>query len=243
MILVDSRIGSKELLPFIRRAGVLCELGSLEFGDAAFEGNGPSGKIMVGVERKRLHDMLNCIDDHRYTGHQKIGMARMYAKSFLVVEGSWMPSNPDGWLLEGFNGGSWVPCRYRSRRTIYSKLYRYLLSVQLSGVIITYSRDIWHTAYNICEIFHYFQKRWENHTSLLETQKLQIPDMNAKPSLTRRWAAEIEDVGVKLSQEAESLFGSPLSLAESTEADWMSIKGIGKKTAQKIVKEIRGKRS
>ncbi len=218
-----------------------CSKGTLEFADAAFEGNGPHGRIMIGIERKTLHDMLACIDDARYSAHQKPGMAQMYAKSFLLVEGMWKPHDPEGWLMEGFQGGtSWGLCRYRSQRTLYSKLYRYLLSVSLSGVIITFSRDLVQTAWNICEIYQYFQKRWDNHTALIQTQTLNIPDFNRKPSLVRRWAAELEGIGVKYSMEAERMFKRPIALANSDEMDWLSLKGVGPKTALGIIREIRG---
>lgn len=240
MILVDPRIGSNELLSPIRQFGVPVQLCQLEYGDACFDGNGPKGTISVGMERKKLQDMLHSIDDSRYSAHQLPGMAKLYDKSILIVEGAWKPNVDDGTLMEGFNG-KWTPCRYRSQRTLYSKLRRYLISISLSGVIITYSRNLEQTAYDICEHYHYFQKRWDQHTSLQEMQKLNIPCLNGKPSLVRKWAADIDSIGVKLSQEAEELFKTPIALAESLPSQWTSIKGIGQPTAEKIVQQIRGK--
>lgn len=241
MILVDRAVGSKELRPLIVGMGVMCDEASLGYGDAAMEGHGPDGTISIGVERKTLHDMLNCIDDARYASHQRVGMAKMYSKSFLIIEGHWRPHDSEGFLMEGWAGGtSWGYCRYRSQRTMYSKLYRYLISVALSGIIITYSRDLKHTAINICEIFHYFQKRWQDHTSLLEVQKLAIPSMNGKPTLVRRWASDLEGIGVKHSMDAERLFKTPIALAESDEREWLRVPGVGVKTAQSIIKEIHG---
>lgn len=241
MILVDRRIGSQELIPHIKRIGVTVEKADLQFGDAAFEGKGPDGTIAIGVERKTLHDMLTCIDDARYSGHQRVGMAQMYTVSILMIEGHWKPHDAQGVLMEGFNGGvSWGYCKYRSQRTMYSKLYRYLLSVSLSGVLVSYSRDPFHTAYNICEAFHYFQKPWTAHTSLQEVQKLNLPTLNAKPSLVRKWAADIEGIGTKLSLDAERLFKSPIRLANAEELDWLKIPGVGVKTARQVVREIWG---
>ncbi|MGH7184520.1 MAG: helix-hairpin-helix domain-containing protein [Nitrospiraceae bacterium] len=241
MIILDTAVGSKELLSLIRKRGVLCEKVPLKFADAAFEGHGPEGIISIGVERKALHDMLACIDDSRYSAHQLPGMASMYTKSFLIVEGEWRPHDQDGTLMEGFKGGtSWGACRYRSQRVLYSKLYRYLISVSLAGVIITYSKNMDHTAQNIVELFHYFQKPWHKHTALLETQKLNIPSLNGKPTLRRRWAADLEGVGVVGSQAADKQFKTAFSLANADESEWLKIPGIGVKTAQSIVSEIRG---
>lgn len=248
MIIIDYREETKDkqaknldLMPHIKAIGVPVEKGDLQFGDAAFEGRGPDGTISVGIERKRLHDVLNCIDDARLSGLQLIGMKQMYTVRVLMIEGHWKPHDNLGILMEGFNGGSsWSFCRYRSQRTMYNKLYRYLISVSLSGVIVNFSRDPYHTAFNICEWFHYFQKKWEGHTAMQELQKVAIPTMNSRPSLVRKWANDLEGVGTKLSADAERMFRSPVKLANSEEADWLRIPGVGVKTAQAIWREING---
>ncbi len=254
MILVDQAIGSGrdksggELLqPIIRRLGVPCETTQLTYGDAAMEGNGPDGPITLGVERKTLQDMLQCVDDARYSAHQLVGMTKLYSKSFLILEGMWERGTPgsalDGVLIQGFNhGSSWGPLRSvgGGRTTLYSKLYRYLISVQLAGVIITYSNDLVQTACQIVEIQQYFQKKWKDHTALRECQKLAIPSLSGRPSLCKRWANELTDVGVIHGEEAERLFKTARKLAAAGEQDWMAISGIGVKTARQIVREING---
>ncbi len=243
MILVDRRVGSSDLMSRILQIGVECDLASLEYGDAAFEGQGPHGTILVGVERKTINDVLMCIDDGRLTGHQKPGMKVMYGQRFLIVEGMFTPSSPPatvGMLYEGFDKGrKWGPVR-GGRPVLYSKLFRFLMSVQMSGMPWIQSIDPWHTAYNICEMYHWYQKPWSKHTSMLQTQTHNLPEFYGKPSLTRKWAADITDIGVKYSQIAESMFKTPIRLANSQERDWMRIKGIGAKTARQIIKEIQG---
>lgn len=238
-ILVDYRTGSKELLPLILKNNVKAEIAELPFGDFCFDGNGPRGTISVGVERKTLHDMLACVEDSRYAAHQRPGMAQMYDKQFLFIEGAWKP-HEDGLLMEGFSGNSWGFCKFSSRKTMYYKLFRYLLSVSMSGVIVIQCRDMFHTAYNICEVYQYFQKRWEDHTSMLQTQTLNIPSLTGKPSLVRRWAAELTGIGTKHSMDADRIFKTPLALANSDESDWMRLPGVGAASAMRIVREIMG---
>jgi ERCC4-type nuclease len=245
VILLDSRGGQNQdyintLVGHIKRIGVQVELTQLQYGDVAFEGKGPDGTIMVGIELKKLHDILNCIDDSRYN-MQRVGMKQMYQVSALYVEGHWKPHDSSGLLMEGFNGGvSFGYCKHRTGRTMYAKLRRYLYSVSLSGVLVCHCRDAFHTAYDICELFHYFQKRWTDHTSLLETQKLNIPALTRRPTLCRKWAADLTDIGVKLSLDAERHFRTPIQLANADEKDWLRIPGVGVKTAQQIVREIMG---
>ena len=250
MILIDYREetetkkkANQDLFQHLQRMHLPVEVTTLNFGDAAVEVNGPEGPLMVGIERKRLHDMLNCIDDARYSAHQRIGMKEDFDISVLMLEGFWKPHDPEGILMEGFSGGiSWGYARPRGQRVMYSKLYRYLISVALSGVIVTYSRDPFNTAYNIAEWHHYGQKSWHQHTSLKELQKIAIPTLNRRPSLTRKWANDLNDIGTKLSELAERQFRSPLALAQADEREWLKIPGVGVKTAQSIVREIWGQR-
>lgn len=252
MILVDPKGYTKQELAEnvprqfvnrIKQLGVSAEISDLSYGDFAFEGRGPQGSVAVGVERKTLHDMLTCIEDSRYSAHQRIGMKSMYNVSVLMLEGYWKPHDPQGILMEGFSGGtSWAYCRHGSQRTMYSKLYRYLISVQLTGVIVSLSRDIFHTAYNVVEWYQYFQKAWSGHISMQELHKMALPQLHGKPPLVRKWAADIEGVGVKMSDLAARHFKRPITLAQADESEWLRIPGVGVKTAQQIVREVWGNR-
>jgi ERCC4-type nuclease len=217
----------------------------MEYGDAMFEGNGPGGVVLIGIERKTLGDMLQCVEDARYASHQLPGMKMLYSKSYLSLEGLWAPGTTMEYsdkLMVGYrNGSSWGPFKQGNGRTpMYAKLFRYLLSVGLAGVTITQSLNLWHTAYNICEIFAYYQKPWKSHTSLQEVQKVSLPVMFGKPSLTMRWASDIEDVGVIMAAQAEAKFKTPFALATSEEMDWLTLEGMGVPRARRIIREIRG---
>jgi len=239
MILVAHETGSRELLPTIQRIGYQAVLANLKYADFAFEGNGPEGVINIGVERKSLHDMLHCIDDARYAGVQRGGMRTLYQLSFLAIEGLYKPHDNEGTLMEGFKGGaSWGVCRYRQRPPLYSKLFNYLVSVALSGVIITPSRDQYGTAYNVCMLYEYFRKAWDDHTSLLEIQLLPLAEIGGRPTLVRRCAAQIDGLGVKLSSRADDIFSSLHEMGNSDETDWVKIHGISPRTAKRIAREI-----
>ena len=248
MIYVDPRVGSGvaerggDLLPYIQALKIKAEKQPLPFGDACCEGNGPKGRISIGIERKRLSDVLNCVDDGRFSGHQNIGMKQLYQVQVLMVEGVWKPDTATGYLMECVSALTWRPFKYRSQYTRYSKLFRYLLSIQLSGTCVIITRDIEHTAFNIVEIYQYFQKKWDDHTALLDTQRVIIPDLNGKPPLVRLWATDLEGVGVKLSQDAATLFKAPIHLAQSDETDWLRIRGIGAATAKSIINQIWGRK-
>lgn len=257
MILFDPRDGgikkrdgelstSEIMVSHCRKVGVLAERSLLPSADAAFEGNGPRGSIMVGVERKTIPDLLKCIQDGRYN-EQRVKMLTQYQRSILLVEGMWRPHDENFFLMESRNGSDYYYSNFRSKKAMYSTVYRYLISVSLSGVIVTYSRNLWETAFNICEWFHYFQKRWEDHTAMLDIHRVNLPSLNYNPNilkfeapLVRKWATDINGVGIKYSMEAERLFKFPYKLAMADEADWMQIQGIGAATAKRIVRDIWG---
>lgn len=240
MIAVDYNRGSIELLPLIQRFGVEAEKSSIP-ADFCFEGNGPHGQILIGVERKTLSDLLACIEDARLSGHQIIKMGQLCQISFVIVEGKWKPDDQgSGVLYVQKDGDKWFPYREKSATVMYAKIRRYLFSLSLAGVQVIYSRDMVHTAYDVCELYWYFQKKWKDHTSLLEVQKVALPRLWGKPSLVRKWASDLEGIGTNLSQDAEKLFKKPITLACADEEEWLRLPGVGVKTAQSIIKEIWG---
>ena len=243
MIYVDHREkpkgASQELVGHIKRFGVKAEVAELPYGDFCFDGYDSKGPIVIGVERKRLHDMLQCIDDARYNGHQRVGMSKFYRESWLLIEGHWRYHDPKGLLMEG-NGQAWWECKPFGRHVLYSKLRRYLFSVSRSGVEVMYTRDMTHTAYDVVELFHYYQKR--NHTAMLEIHKPNIAVLHGKPTLVRKWAESIDGVGQVYGAAAARLFKTPIGLAMSEPMEWQGIPGIGAKKAADICKQIEGKR-
>ena len=249
MILVDTKEhkgnkgdNTKILISHIRARGVAAESDNLPYGDFAFEGKGPEGPVFVGIERKAHHDMLNCIDDSRFSALQMNGKKNLYGVRILLLEGRWMPHYQTGVMLERWDDRTpWNYCKPAGKAVMYYKLYRYLMSVSLAGFIVNYSQDLQHTAYNVVEWYQYFQKRWEDHTAMQEKQILNMPCITGNSSLALRWAAEIDGVGVKKSQAAEKLFNrKAIRLANSDEQDWLRIPDIGPATAKKIVDEIHG---
>lgn len=239
MIYVDYNKGSIELLPLIQRLGVPAERTSLASADFAFEGNGPDGSIYIGIERKTLHDMLNCIEDARYN-RQRVDMKNLYNICVLMVEGHWR-AHEAGYLMEGFNNGvSWGYAKHRSSRTMYSSLYRYLIGVASTGVTICYPKTMEQCARDVVEWYHFWNKPYNQHRSMREIEKVSIPALNFRPRLVRKWAEDLPGVGVEIGELAERKFRKPIVLAQADETEWLQIPGVGVKTAKAIVKEIRG---
>jgi hypothetical protein len=152
----------------------------LEFGDAMWEGKGPGGQtVLVGVERKRLSDLIKCMQDRRLSGFQLPGLNRTYAFVTLLVEEMWRPGPGGeievyGWVHAEKKHG-WKPFYTvgpeRERVSVnYRQVITYLHSLSLRA-ITTYGEP-WRvirtgtaagTAAEYAALYHMWQKPWDEH--------------------------------------------------------------------------------
>jgi len=96
MIYVDYRAGSKELIKPLAKALNLDPADvetDLKYGDISFTGRGIGGAPLdIGIEYKKLGEMITCCRDGRFAGHQLPGLTgpkKMYDRAWLLVEGAW----------------------------------------------------------------------------------------------------------------------------------------------------------
>lgn len=92
MITVDYRQGSHELVEPLRAKGLeVYETETPEempFGDVAFEGRGEKGKrVQIGIEFKKLEELVGALRTERLQGHQAPGMQDAYDFRYLLIEG------------------------------------------------------------------------------------------------------------------------------------------------------------
>ena len=151
MISVDDRIGSIELIPILQSAAqTLCSAKHkvippvtstrLVAGDVCFDGNGQGGKrIAVGIERKRLRDMINSIRTGRYAGSQLPTMLDLYDDCYLIIEG-YQRCGQDGELetlltrAESFSSGlsgKWAPLTIGNNQTFrFTELDHFICTME-----------------------------------------------------------------------------------------------------------------
>jgi ERCC4-type nuclease len=242
MITIDNRIGSKDLLKYFPKGEA--KLGRLQYADASFLGKNSQGISSVGVERKKLEDLLSSMQTGRLAGSQLIGLTNTYDVVYLIIEGVWRVGG-DGVLekLKGRKRKAWKPVVLGQRRYMARELDSFLNTLQLkAGVLIRESGTARHTAMIIRNLYKWWQK--DDHISHLAIHKNRFRDSTVqltRPPLVRRVAAELDGVGWKRSLAVAKKFTSVARLAEASEKDWMGIKGIGKTIAKRVVKEIQGK--
>lgn len=242
MILVDSRIGSVDLakrIPACLGAPTV-ELTTLEFGDLAFAGSGPDGDTLIGLEVKKIGDVIQCIVGGRFVGHQLPGLLATYGFSYLIVEGNYR-EGPDG-VLEVPWGAGWG--QIASGFTV-EKLNNWLTTVQeLAGIRIrqTYKRR--DTAALAVSLYHWYQKPWTEHKSLnviynppAGPRGVQLGPHH-EPTPVERVASTMPGVKWMRAQAIGKKFSTVKEMVDAPEESWLEIDGIGKGTMRNARKYL-----
>lgn len=239
---VDTRAGSGPLIPLLQRRGVKdVEPATLYAGDIAIDGNGPEGRpISVGIEYKKLGDMLQCIDNGRFVGHQLPAMLDTYEVPILLVEGIWRERS-DG-ILEVPTGPTWKPIRTGAGSAMASTLVGFLLTMELKvGIRVMRTGT---TSQTVDWLYHmnrwWTSKEWEEHRAHLAFDNSQALALISRPSLVRRVAGQLPGVGMGRSGPVARRFSSCVDMVLASESEWQEIEGIGKGTARKVVAALNG---
>jgi ERCC4-type nuclease len=240
MIYVDRREGSIDLDPLIVSPHIVV---TLDYGDVMFDGEGGEGVALIGVERKRITDLINSIASGRLVGHQLPGMFRTYDVSYLFVEGIMKGDRMTGELLHSKDGGKSFRTVSFGKKTWTEKgVCNFLTTLETKTPLhIRLTRDARATARMIEYLAGWWGEKWEKHSSHLALHK----GMNfrsspqrvslmptEKPSLVRMIAAELPGVGVGRSLPVGEKFRSVREMFDASEKDWQSIPGFGKVTSK-----------
>lgn len=235
---IDNRVGAKELSPYVN---VKHELARLKYGDISFMGNGPDGLVIVGIERKRVGDLLSSIATGRLSGHQLIGMLQSFHYSYLLIEGLWQ-SNPKQGILEVYRAGKWKALEVSRRHWMAREVNNYLNTLAVKCNI-----KVWRTANKsqsgrwIGDLYAWWQKPWDKHRAHTQFHVEPIKGAYLKtPNIVHRMVKEVKGVGWDKGEVIAKRFKTVFDLVMASKEELMSIPGIGNKLADNIIKELRG---
>jgi ERCC4-type nuclease len=229
---------SIELQPLIESRGVKTKVDKLKFGDYCWEGNGPHGMVLIGVERKRIRDLLSCIRTGHLHGLQTAGMHDTYDECYLLVEGI-VRSNPDDGLLEEGTRNGWRQVMLGHQAFMWEWMDHFLITTELQTRF-----RVWRTgtqeesATQLASLFRYWQKEWGDHKSARVFYRRPDPVVaNGPLPFRRRAAKELTSIGYEKSIHIANHFRTARDMALAGESEWMKIPGIGETLAKSIVNE------
>jgi ERCC4-type nuclease len=207
----------------------------LEFGDVAIMGNGPDGPVTVGIERKRIRDLVNSIASGRLVGHQIPGMMKDYHKSYLLIEGQFRAHRITK-EIETLAGRVWKEASMGKNKIRWRDLWMFLNSLSvMTGVVVYHCMGMKETVDLITTLDEWWSKDWDKHKGHLAMYKTTQtgPYMSLrKPTLLRRMASELPGIGFGRSKAVEELFKTVPAMLSATEEEWLEVEGIGKVTAK-----------
>lgn len=241
-ILVDERIGSADLAPHIAETHTPVELTRLEYGDAAWIGNGPDGAIVpVGVELKAIGDLLRVVADGRFAGHQLLGLKRNYGRIYLVVEGL-ISEGEDGQLLVR-RGPAWAPVSWGRRVWRYAEVVSWVATMEeVAGLRVRHTASRRGTAQLLVHLYNWWTKKEyaEHRSHLADYTVPPPPGWLVPPNLVTKMAKEIPGFGWERGRAVGQHFKSPREMTNAPASEWAAIKGVGKGLSMRAVAAMVG---
>lgn len=235
MILVDYREdsehkGSNGLWDDLKKTSLPLEQAKLEFGDLMFIGNGPEGEVSVGLEFKKIRDLLQSVRSGRYQGHQLLGM-QGFDFRYLLIEGEYH-SDAQGLVTLRAGRTLWKPA---PGRMASAELRKTLIGLPLrAGTLVWETRTRRDTIEWITDLYRgWTDKPWDAHTSHIAIYR---PPTLVAISDKRITFTTLPGIGTKTSLLVEKHFrGNIRRAANASIHEWGKIDGVGLKTAERII--------
>jgi ERCC4-type nuclease len=243
VILLDRRIGSSDLYQPLRAFGLPVHLTTLDSADVAWLGRGLGEEpVPIGVEIKRIGDLLTSITTGRLSGYQLPKLINEYRHAWLLIEGQYR-SGAEG-LLETRQGAVWAPHALGRSPWTYREVEAFLTTLEVrAGVHVRRAWNRGETAALVAMLYQWWTaKGYDEHRA---HQAMYSPAMDAgllyKPSLARRVAAELPGIGIGKSGAVADRFKTVRRLVGASEEEWQEVPGIGKTLAKRISDALEGK--
>lgn len=254
MLRIDYRAGSKDLVkPLQKLLGeenvyMTSSPKEMPDGDVAFEGLGIGGDpVRIGVEFKKLGEMITCCRDGRFAGDQLPGLTgpkKIYDYAWLLIEspsGGWRAN--DAGFVSTYQGPrrGWVPVPGRMRASEFEK---HLLTFAVCGGVYvqhTDSRDA------TCRFLVNLYRWWTDVALDAHTSHLAVhtPSLLGEVSGFREAVMKWPGIGLKVSRDVEEMFnGSIRQACQAQTEEWAEITTNGRRlgfpTAQRIDRFLSG---
>lgn len=261
MIFIDNRAGSAALVNHTPLGdGTIAQLTRLDSADAMFVGNGPTGTLLVGVEVKRIDELIAAQQSGRLTT-QVERMLDTYGRSYLAYYG-YICTDDEDLLLYDISGATnytyGVPefpdHVYASfgapidgnvgRKVPYAYLFNLLSDLDESGIRYVHCNTYADVATYIGRLHRAWSKPWASRTYLRTVDNSQpqplIPRYATDKSEHERIklfvavASHLPGMGYTRALAVAKHFTSMRALFNASVMELMSVDGVGKTGATRL---------
>lgn len=242
--------GSVEFERPLRRLGLPTRVRTMKFGDFAFYGQGPTGTVRVGIERKTIGEMVGDDSQRRFVGHQLPGLIERYDYRFLIVEGLTKVDPHWGSLLEGkeVKQGKmvvWFEAGWGRGRQTFEHYTKRDLTLRLKAALhVLRSANREETAFLLHALYGWFQKDWKAHKSAFKVEEAQ-PDAAIldERTMRRKTFNQWPYISWERSARVSRVFRSVTEASNATVEQWMVALNVkeGRRMATEIVAFLHGK--
>lgn len=259
MLTLDPRRGSGDLLRLMMQRGVPCQLREMPYGDASWSGKvADDVPIRIGVELKRVTDVLQCIHDGRFAGHQLVGLLSTYDLVWLLVEGGYRAGKLGvlelpAWRKKRRAWVDYATLTGSTRQYMWRDLQHWLSTMRYrAGVLIdhVYNHDA--AADWLAAEYGWWNQPWGKHRAHLALhagKDIGIGDgaveiFNYRPNHVGLVSAVLPGIGYEKARAVQKHFKSVRELVGAGVDEWAGIlvgkKRLGHVVAQKVVAALNG---
>jgi ERCC4-type nuclease len=210
-------------------------------GDFMFTGNGPGDEpILVGIERKRMRDMVNSLRGGRLAGEQIPKLLR-YDQPYIIFESRWKTDWVTGQAVEKW-GRDWTPVLSGTKQIITGlEIQSALNDIQDKTLIkILHTEDPKQTVELVVQLAYSWAKPWDKRNHHLDLHRPVQYQSADKASTVRRVAFALNGIGWEKSLEIESHFPTVEAMVGATVQEWGKLPGFGKVLSRKIYGQLHG---
>jgi ERCC4-type nuclease len=251
VILVDGREGSRELTSRLGGDCLECLLNNAAgeaVGDVAFHGNGPDGDIAVGIEVKRITDLLTAETNGRLAATQLPRMLDYWDITWLLAVGEYR-RDAEGQLsvrrADKFGHERWASYRVGSRPVPWGYLEAFLCELQEVGVRIKQVRDYDEAAEWVRVLYRWWDKPWTKHKAMRKLDssrsgELLLPGLDVNTEQAVRTYATFPSLGFERALVAAHYFPNIRAAVNADIREWTEVYGVGKVIARGIIRAVKG---
>jgi ERCC4-type nuclease len=240
LIYIDTAEGSRELYQSFKPHEA--ELINLGFADIAFEGNTANGSGVIGIEYKKVNELVGSILSERLVCEQIPKLCQAVDVAYLLIEGYVRKDYRSSTLITLF-GKTWQPYKYSSM-VDYDRIYGTLLTMtEKCGVRVLFAGNKHDTVTQLRSLARWWSRSWKAHNSNIGFYMGISGRQYGRVSLATKYATQLPGIGEEKAKWIGEYWGLKKfnEVVESLDRKaWEQVPGISERTSLRIINYLKG---